>query len=252
MKVVGIIPARYASSRFPGKPLADLLGKPMVWYVYEQASKALEDVYIATDDQRIFDTLSGLGAKVVMTASYHRSGTERCAEAVMNITGLTGSYYDFVLNIQGDEPLIPPELIELLVTHLDYKDEIVTLIRPENNADNLFDPNVVKVVKARNNNAIYFSRQPIPFLRDVPVEQWTEKFGFFTHIGIYAYRTDILQQIVKLEPTPLETAEKLEQLRWIENGFTIKTLTVNYSSIGVDTPEDLKRVEEILKSRLNS
>ncbi len=249
MKTLGIIPARYASSRFPGKPLVDLLGKPLVWYVYSRAKQALEHVVVATDDKRIFQTVTDLGGFAIMTSQNHKSGTERCAEAVLNVEKQLGEKFDLVINIQGDEPLIEPPIISTLEKNFTPQDQIATLIKQETDAENLFDPNVVKVLVDKNKNAIYFSRQTIPYLRDIPKKQWLENFTFYSHIGIYAYRKDILLQITKLEPTPLEKAEKLEQLRWIENGYKIKTSIVVYDAIGVDTPADLEKVKQILLSK---
>ncbi len=246
MKILGIIPARYGSSRFPGKPLVDLAGKPMVWHVYNSARQALDNVVIATDDQRIFSALTNLGAKVVMTSDTHRSGTERCAEAA-SIFARENFTPDIVINIQGDEPLIPADIISQLANAMDCKTQIGTLIRHEKSAENLFNPNVVKVVRDNQGNAIYFSRQPIPYLRDTDKDKWTVKHRFFSHIGIYAYTFDVLQEIVKLPAGILENAEKLEQLRWIEYGYKIKTIVTDYKAIGVDTPEDLEKIRQMLQ-----
>ncbi len=251
MKALGIIPARYGSTRFPGKPLADILGKPMIWHVYTRARQALENVIIATDDERIFSKAQDLGLQAVMTGSHHRSGTERCKEALEIYEQETGQAFDLVVNIQGDEPLIDPAIISTLTEGFCADTQIATLIRQENDWENLFNPNVVKVIITQDNKAIYFSRTAIPFLRDIDKRHWTEYHTFFTHIGIYAYRSDILRKIVGLNPTPLEQAEKLEQLRWIENGYTIKTNIVDYIGIGVDTINDLDRVISILKSSGN-
>ncbi len=251
MRALGIIPARYASSRFPGKPLADILGKPMIWHVYTRSRQALENVIIATDDQRIFDVARQLDMEVVMTGTNHRSGTERCREALDNYEQQTGQHFDLVINIQGDEPLIDPKIIKTLAESFDQDTEIATLIRKENERENLFDPNIVKVVVNAENEAIYFSRTAIPYLRDIDPGQWLEHHTFYSHIGIYAYRSDILRKIVNLKPGILEQAEKLEQLRWLENGYTIKTILVDYLGIGVDVPKDLDKVKSILKSRGN-
>ncbi len=250
MKTLGIIPARFASSRFPGKPLADLLGKPLVWHVYSRAKQALDYVAVATDDKRIFQTISELGGTAIMTSDKHNSGTERCAEAVLLLEKKLNANFDLVINIQGDEPLIEPQIISTLEKNFTPQDQIATLIKQETDAENLFDPNVVKVLIDKNKNAIYFSRQTIPYLRDIPKEKWIETHTFYSHIGIYAYRKDILLQITKLEQTTLEKAEKLEQLRWLENGYKIKTTLVDYQAIGVDTPEDLEKIKQILEKNI--
>ena len=251
MKALGIIPARYGSSRFPGKPLADILGKPMIWHVYTRAREALDHVVIATDDTRIFERANQLGLNVVMTSTHHSSGTERCREALDNYEKELKNKFDLVINIQGDEPLIDPGIIRTLVDNFDPQTEIATLIRQEKDWENLFDPNIVKVITRPDGQAIYFSRNAIPFLRDIDKRQWTEYHTFYTHIGIYAYRSDILREIVSLPPGALEQAEKLEQLRWIENGYRIKTIVVDYIGIGVDTSNDLDRVISILKNSGN-
>ncbi len=246
MKTLGIIPARYASSRFPGKPLADLNGKPLVYHVYLRAKQALQHVVVATDDKRIFEKLAELGAKVIMTSTQHRSGTERCAEALTKYSQMTNINFDFVINIQGDEPLIDPEIILKLKQNLTDSTQIATLVKIETDPNIIFNPNVVKVITDYQDHAIYFSRHPIPFIRDIAKNLWPQNFQYLTHIGIYAYRTDVLQKITKLKPTDLENAEKLEQLRWIYYGYKIKTITVDYQAIGVDTPEDLEFVRKLL------
>jgi len=250
MRVLGIIPARYASSRFPGKPLADIDGKPMIWYVYQAAHKALDEVVVATDDERIFDAVKGFGGEVVMTSTEHRSGTDRCAEALYLYSLVTNENFDIVVNIQGDEPLIEPEVIETLAKSFDCKTQIATLINREDNIEVLQNPNVVKVIRDKNGDAIYFSRSIIPFVRGEKPEDWPRKHVFYRHVGIYAYRSEVLSEITKLPPGLLEQAESLEQNRWIENGYKIKTIITDYSSIGVDTPEDLKQVEQIIKQNL--
>ncbi len=251
MKALGIIPARFASSRFPGKPLADILGKPMIWHVFTRARQALDNVVIATDDKRIFQAADALGLQVVMTGTQHKSGTERCHEALDIYEQQTGQSFDLVVNIQGDEPLIDPKIIITLVNSFTETTQIATLVRHEKNWENLFDPNVVKAIISPDNQAIYFSRTAIPYLRDIDKRQWTEHHVFYTHIGIYAYRSSVLRSIVKLQPTPLEQAEKLEQLRWIENGYNIKVSVVDYLGIGVDTFNDLQKVISMIKNTLN-
>ena len=242
MKIIGIIPARYASSRFPGKPLADIFGKSMIRRVYEQASKSskLSRVVVATDDQRIFDHVAGFGGEVVMTSSHHQSGTSRCQEVVKKISQQSP---DVVINIQGDEPFIDPRQIDLLADLFSDKNiEIATLIKKIQTSDELFNPNVVKAVKGKEGRAVYFSRSPIPFLRGADQTEWLQKGTFYKHIGIYAYRAEILNEIVKLSASPLEIAESLEQLRWIENGLAIYTSETDFEGFAVDTPEDLAKI----------
>ena len=251
MNVIGIIPARYGSSRFPGKPLADILGKPMVWHVYTRAKRALNHVVVATDDKRIFEVCRNLNLKVVMTSWEHSSGTERCSEALDIYQENTGLHFDFVINIQGDEPLIDPQIITILEQSFDEQTQITTLIRKERDWQNLFDPNIVKVIIDNTSHAIYFSRTAIPFIRDAKPEFWTQKHQYFSHIGIYAYRSSVLKEIVRLPKGQLEKAEKLEQLRWIEYGYKIKVELVDYLGIGVDTQKDIDKIIEILKAQGN-
>ncbi len=242
-KIVGIIPARYASTRFPGKPLVDINGKSMIQRVYIQASKALDNVFVATDDDRIYDAVKNFGGNVIMTSSEHQSGTDRCKEALKNIEKETGSQFDVVINIQGDEPFIDPNLIGTLADCFDNpKTEIATLVKKAVNFDELKDVNKPKVVVDANNYAIYFSRSIIPFLRQYPMEKWLDNHTYFLHIGLYAYKKETLDKITRLSPSSLELAESLEQLRWIENGFKIAVREVEYNSIGVDTPEDLEKL----------
>ena len=237
MKTLGVIPARYGAQRFPGKPLALIAGKPLVQRVYEQARKAqrLDRVVIATDDTRIADVVKKFGGEVVMTSPACPSGTDRAAEVVRQLD------CDQVVNIQGDEPLMRPEMIDQLVDGLaDY--DMATLARLIESAEVLANPNVVKVVFDINGNALYFSRHPIPFVRDVGATA-----PHFKHLGIYAYRRDFLLKFVQLPPSALEKTEKLEQLRALENGFAIKVLVTLHDSVGVDVPADVKIVEEILR-----
>lgn len=240
MKIVGIIPARYASSRFPGKPLADINGKSMIQRVYEQAIQAqkLSKVIIATDDQRIYDHARAFDGHVVMTSEKHRNGTERCLEALQK----TDPDADFVINIQGDEPFIQPKQIDTLATILNDNVQIGTLIKEINNEEDLFNPSTPKVVISERQNALFFSRQTIPHLRDIPKENWLESHTFFKHIGMYAYRTDVLSEITKLAPSTLEEAEKLEQLRWLENGYKVRIAITDIETKGIDTPEDLEKI----------
>lgn len=246
MDILGIIPARYASSRFPGKPLADIAGKSMIQRVYEQClqSKALKKVVVATDDQRIFDHISELGYHAVMTNSAHQSGTDRCFEAFEK----ENTHYDYVINIQGDEPFIAPEQIDGLAALLNGKTEIATLIKQITALEDLENPNVVKALKAENDLALYFSRSPIPHMRNIPKDEWMGSHKHFMHIGIYAYRTDILSKLVQLPQSSLELAESLEQLRWIENGYRIKTAVTTIESHGIDTPEDLEKAIKRIKN----
>jgi 3-deoxy-manno-octulosonate cytidylyltransferase (CMP-KDO synthetase) len=243
----GIIPARFASSRFPGKPLAMIGNRTMIRRVYEQASKRLGLVYVATDDKRIFDSVISFGGKAIMTSPDHQSGTDRCAEAAASISKETGKPIDIVINIQGDEPFVRPEQIELLMNCFnDQNVEIATLIRKVEKDEDIFNPNQPKVIVNREGDAIYFSRTPIPYIRDVEMNNWTSKHVYFKHIGLYAYRTTVLHRLTCLEQSPLEKAESLEQNRWIENGFRIRTAVTPWESIGIDTPADLEKAKLIL------
>ncbi|MBP5171878.1 MAG: 3-deoxy-manno-octulosonate cytidylyltransferase [Bacteroidales bacterium] len=242
MRFLGLIPARYASTRFPGKPLADIGGKPMIQRVYEQVCGCLDEVCVATDDERIFQAVGAFGGKVVMTSTAHRSGTDRCAEAMGKVPG----HFDVIVNIQGDEPFVQPLQIEQLKACFDSPQvEIATLVRPfrpEEGWAALQNPNSPKVVLNRCGEAVYFSRSVIPYLRGIPVEQWPAKHVFYKHIGIYAYRRDVLAALASLPQMPLETAESLEQLRWLENGYRIRTAVTEVENLAVDTPEDLQRI----------
>jgi 3-deoxy-manno-octulosonate cytidylyltransferase (CMP-KDO synthetase) len=242
----GIIPARFASMRFPGKPLALIGNKPMIQIVYEQAVKAIPYVYVATDDTRIYDTVKGFKGRVVMTSPLHQSGTDRCAEAVQLIENETGIISDVIINIQGDEPFIQPEQIALLMACFISKEvEIATLIRKTLPGEDLFNPNQTKVVVDKNNDAIYFSRSAIPYLRGKEPGDWTFFHSYFKHIGLYAYKSGVLRKLTKLVQTSLEIAESLEQNRWIENGFKIRTAITDFDSIGIDTPDDLEKAKEL-------
>ena len=257
MKFIGIIPARYASTRFPGKPLADLGGKPMIQRVYEQAKQVLDTVIVATDDQRIYDCVQSFGGEVVMTSPDHTCGTDRVYEAyqiytskLLNSSELQTPSDTVVINIQGDEPFIQPDQIQALMDC--FPTEIATLVHPFTEKDtwsDLANPNYVKVAIAReqtDNNpttmgrALYFSRSVIPYLRGIEQEEWLKQGQHFRHIGMYAYRADILQKITQIPPAPLEKVESLEQLRWLENGLTIRVALTHHASIGIDTPEDLQ------------
>jgi 3-deoxy-manno-octulosonate cytidylyltransferase (CMP-KDO synthetase) len=247
MKILGIIPARYASSRFPGKPLVDMLGQTMIQRVYAQVkkSKRLSQVVVATDDQRIYDHLVSFGGNACMTHENHPSGTDRCYEALKK----QNEKFDFAINIQGDEPFIDPHQIDLLCSSLNEKTELATLIQKIATFEQLLSPGEAKVVINHLHEAIYFSRSPIPFVQKAEQKDWLGNTIFYRHVGLYAYRSDILEKITRLSPSLLEKAESLEQLRWIENGFTIKTVeTEMEESICIDTPEDLERALLILKS----
>jgi 3-deoxy-manno-octulosonate cytidylyltransferase (CMP-KDO synthetase) len=238
----GIIPARYDSKRFPGKPLVRIGDKTMIQRVYKQVSKSVDLVFVATDDIRIYDEVLKFGGSAVMTSPEHQSGTDRCAEAVDRITDQTGREIDIVINIQGDEPFIRPEQIDLLKScFTDNKVDIATLIRKTEPGEDIFNPNQPKVILDSEGNAIYFSRATIPFIRDFEPSDWSKKHIFYKHIGLYAYRSDVLKKITRLPSSSLEKAESLEQNRWLENGFRIRTAVTPWESISVDTPDDLER-----------
>ncbi len=240
MKVLGVIPARYASTRFPGKSLADIHGKPMIQLVYEQAKKtsSLDKVVVATDDERIASCVNSFGGEVCMTSENHPNGTTRCREVLEK----QDEAFDFVVNIQGDEPFIDPITIDDLVNSLSEDSELGTMIKEINDVQVLDDPNVVKAIINSRHEAIYFSRNCIPYLRGIAPHERMDHHKFYKHIGLYAYRSDILKIITELPVGKLEMAESLEQLRWIENGLKIKTAVTAYESIGIDTPEDLEKV----------
>lgn len=250
LKFIGIIPARYASTRFLGKPLADICGKPMIQRVYEQASKALDEVVVATDDTRIADVVKSFGGRVAMTGEHHRSGTDRCYEAYLN----TGSQADVIINIQGDEPFIDPIQINTLKNCFDSADtRIATLVRPFDKSrgfEALFDKNTPKVVFDNNMNALYFSRSIIPYVRNSEWNEWIDNADYYTHIGMYAYRADTLAEITRLPQSSLEIAESLEQLRWLQNGYRIRVGISDCPTIGIDTPEDLENAR-IYAAKLN-
>jgi 3-deoxy-manno-octulosonate cytidylyltransferase (CMP-KDO synthetase) len=248
LQFAGIIPARYASSRFPGKPLVLIGNKPMIQRVYDQASKSLEMVWVATDDKRIFDVVSDFGGKAVMTSPSHLSGTDRCAEAVTEICRETGKTIDVVINIQGDEPFIKPEQITLLINCFDDETvELATLIRKVEPGEDIFNPNQPKVIINSNGDAIYFSRTAIPYVRDSEKNDWTRKHIFYKHPGLYAYRTETLKKITLLPRSSLEISESLEQNRWIENGYLIRTAVTQWESTGIDTPGDLEKAKLLLE-----
>lgn len=243
MNILAIIPARYASTRFPGKPLVDIKGKSMIQRVVEQSLKAFEYVYVATDEQKIHEHVTHLGYRAVMTSNQHKSGTDRCAEALSIISNDLNKKFDIVVNIQGDEPFIYPEQLHLIVKAFDHKPtQIATLIKKIENEQDLFDPNKPKVIVDSNGKAIYFSRSVIPYIRNHEPKEWIRYHTFYKHIGLYAYRANILNEITKLQLSSLEKAESLEQLRWIEYGYHIQTLVTTFETISIDTPEDLENV----------
>lgn len=246
MKFIGIIPARYASTRFPGKPLAMLGGMTVIERVYRRARLELDDVAVATDDERIADAVKAFGGVAVMTSAEHRSGTDRVCEAYHRLE----SDADVVINIQGDEPFIAQEQIAALKKCFDREGtEIATLVRPFDPArgfDALFNANSPKVVMDNNGDALMFSRSIIPYVRNYPWNEWLDHQQFYTHVGIYAYRVDILDKITKLPQSSLEIAESLEQLRWLQNGYRIATAETTQPTIGIDTPEDLANAEKYL------
>ncbi len=244
MKILGIIPARYASTRFPAKPLADLGGQSMISRVYAQAKKSesLASVVVATDHKEIYDHVKSFGGYVCMTGEHHASGTDRCYEVLSK----EKEKFDYVINIQGDEPFIAPEQIDLLASLLDGKTELATLIKRLENKDQLLNSNLVKVVFNKNHEALYFSRSPIPYWRGKETD-WVHQHHYYKHIGMYAYRSDILEKITSLKVSSLERAESLEQLRWLENGYKIKVAETSLETVGIDTPEDLEQARHHLR-----
>ncbi|WP_449028022.1 3-deoxy-manno-octulosonate cytidylyltransferase [Prevotella jejuni] len=241
MKFIGIIPARYSSSRFPGKPLAILGGKPVIEHVYRQVSSVMEDVFVATDDQRIYDAVEAFGGKAIMTRSDHKSGTDRICEALEKV----GGSFDVVINIQGDEPFIQKSQLETVMQCFDDpRTQIATLGKPFESMEAVENPNSPKIVLDNDGYALYFSRSVIPFVRGKEHEEWLSHFPYLKHIGLYAYRTEVLREVSKLPQSTLELAESLEQLRWLQNGYKIKVGLTDVETIGIDTPEDLQRAEE--------
>lgn len=247
MRFLGLIPARYASTRFPAKPLAMLGGITVIERVYKQVGEVMDDVAVATDDERIESAVKAFGGNVVMTSTEHRSGTDRCYEALVK---LGAEKYDVVVNIQGDEPFIQRSQLESVMSCFDDPTtDIATLVKPFTESDGweaLSNPNSPKVVVGKNMEALYFSRSVIPYLRGKEVGEWLKSHTYYKHIGLYAYRTGVLRGITQLPQSSLEIAESLEQLRWLENGFKIKVGVTNVETIGIDTPEDLARAEEFL------
>ena len=246
MKFIGIIPARYASSRFPGKPLAILGGKMVIERVYRQVEQVLDAVYVATDDERIYKAVESFGGKALMTSTEHKSGTDRICEAIAKI----GGNFDVAINIQGDEPFIQTSQIETVMNCFsDPQTQIATLGKRFESIEAIQNPNSPKIVLDNNNYAMYFSRSVIPFIRGKEQANWLDSYPFLKHIGLYAYRTEVLKEISRLPQSSLELAESLEQLRWLQNGYKIKVGLTASETIGIDTPEDLQKAEEFLKSR---
>ena len=245
MKFMAIIPARYASTRFPGKPLAVLGGKTVIQRVYEQVSSLLDEVYVATDDERIFQAVGAFGGRAIMTRSDHKSGTDRIEEAAEKI----GAEADVIINVQGDEPFIQPTQIRTLMQLFDVPEtQIGTLGKPFESIDAIENPNSPKIVTDNRGFALYFSRSPIPYVRGKERNEWLASYPFLKHLGIYAYRREVLREVTQLPQGRLEKAESLEQLRWLENGYRIRVGLTDVETVGIDTPEDLKRAEQFLKS----
>ena len=243
MTFTAIIPARYASTRFPGKPLAVLGGKTVIQRVYEQVSKVLNEVYVATDDERIFSCVESFGGKAVMTRKDHQSGTDRIQEAVEK----TGTQADVIINVQGDEPFIQPSQIQTLMQLFDdLSTQIGTLGKPFESMEAVENPNSPKIVTDNRGFALYFSRSIIPYIRGKERKDWFGEYPFLKHLGVYAYRREVLAEVTKLPQSPLEKAESLEQLRWLQNGYRIRVGLTDVETVGIDTPEDLQRAEVLL------
>ena len=247
MKFIGIIPARYASTRFPGKPLALLGGKPVIQHVYEKVAAVLEAAYVATDDERIYDAVKSFGGQVVMTLTDHKSGTDRIEEAIEKI----GGEWDVVVNVQGDEPFVAKSQLDTICHCFDDPTtQIATLGKPFESMEAVQNPNSPKIVVDNMGFAMYFSRSVIPYVRGKEESSWLTHYPFLKHLGIYAYRKDVLRQVTQLPQSSLEIAESLEQLRWLQNGFKIKVGTTDVETVGIDTPQDLERAEKFLKAQL--
>ena len=247
MKFIGIIPARYASTRFPSKPLALLGGKPVIQHVYEKVAAVLEAAYVATDDDRIYDVVKAFGGQVVMTRTDHKSGTDRIEEAIEKI----GGEWDVVVNVQGDEPFVSKSQLDTICHCFDDPTtQIATLGKPFESMEAVQNPNSPKIVVDNMGFAMYFSRSVIPYVRGKEKSSWLTHYPFLKHLGIYAYRKDVLRQVTQLPQSSLEIAESLEQLRWLQNGFKIKVGTTDVETVGIDTPQDLERAEEFLKTQL--
>ena len=245
MKFIGIIPARYASTRFPGKPLAMLGGRSVIQRVYEQASTILDETYVATDDERIFQAVEQFGGQAIMTRADHKSGTDRIEEAAEKLN----TQADVIINIQGDEPFIQQSQIETLI-HLfdDATTQIGTLGKRFETMEAVMNPNSPKIVTDKNGFALYFSRSVIPYVRGKEQPTWLRNFPYLKHLGLYAYRREVLREVTQLPQSPLEKAESLEQLRWLENGYRIRVGLTDVETVGIDTPEDLQRAEAFLAS----
>lgn len=243
MKFIGIIPARYASTRFPGKPLALLGGKPVIQHVYEKAASALDEAYVATDDQRIFDAVQQFGGQAVMTRTDHKSGTDRIEEAVEKL----GTSADVIINIQGDEPFVQPSQLQTLCALFDLtQTQIGTLGKRFETMEEVMNPNSPKIAVDRHGFALYFSRSVIPYVRGKEQQEWLQHYPYLKHLGLYAYRRQTLHEITRLPQSPLELAESLEQLRWLENGYRIRVGLTDVETVGIDTPDDLTRAEAFL------
>jgi 3-deoxy-manno-octulosonate cytidylyltransferase (CMP-KDO synthetase) len=241
MKILAVIPSRFASTRFPGKPLIDIKGKTMIQRVFEQAKqcKSFADVIVATDDERIYNHVIEFGGKAMMTSEKHPSGTDRCAEVLSKID----QKYDAVVNVQGDEPFIQPEQLEQLIECFkNPKTQIATLVKKIDSTDDLLNINLPKVIFNKEMKALYFSRLPIPGQKSVDTEEWVKNHQYYRHIGLYGYRAQTLKEITLLPPSPLENIESLEQLRWLEAGYTITVSVTEFESIGIDTPNDLNKI----------
>lgn len=246
LKFIGIIPARYASTRFPGKPLAMLGGKPVIQHVYEKVAAALQEAYVATDDERIYDTVINFGGQAVMTRKDHKSGTDRIEEAMEKI----GGDWDVVVNVQGDEPFVDKSQLSTICSCFDDSStQIATLGKRFASIEATENPNSPKIVVDNQGFAMYFSRSVIPFVRGKEKELWLEAYPFLKHLGIYAYRREVLREITQLPQSSLELAESLEQLRWLQNGYKIKVGTTDIETVGIDTPQDLERAEAFLKAK---
>lgn len=248
MNILVVIPARFASTRFPGKPLALLGGKPIVEWVWNCVSgmSTLTDAVVATDDQRIVSAVESFGGRAMMTSSEHRSGTDRCGEVLRKMEA-EGKHYDVVINVQGDEPFTKQSQLQHLIDCFGNADtQIATLKTAIRSTEELESANNVKVICNPQGKAIYFSRQPIPYLRGVEKDEWLGHRSYFKHVGIYAFRAEALKEVVKLAPSALEVSESLEQLRWLENGYTIEVRETEQANIGIDTPEDLEKAEQYL------
>lgn len=250
MKFLALIPARYASTRFPGKPLADLDGKPMIRRVYEKVSEVFAEVYVATDDERIERAVQDFGGRVVMTSAEHRSGTDRCREALDRVEALTGGAFDVIVNVQGDEPFIAREQLEKVAAcFTDPSTDIATLVKPFGPGEDIANPNSPKVALSAEGYALYFSRSVIPYLRGCDRGEWAQRHTYLKHIGLYGYRSGVLRRITRLAPGVLEQCESLEQLRWLENGYRIKVAETASEGIAIDTPDDLQAALAFLRKK---